>query len=109
MKYVLSLLIVFSVLQPMSLQACDMDKDNHAGHQQAEVEQVKHDCCDPGENVLEHQCADMVSCGTCALGLTLAVPESGNCRFVLNQGLSRPGDPSLPASHSSPPFRPPIA
>ena len=117
MKTLLSLLLVFATLQPLSLQACDMaDMDagqqtmNHTamGHDMAE-QPTSHDCCDTDEGSVDPGCNDAMQCGSCPLTLS-AIPALAGDYLAAHTGLLLNSDVGTQtASFSSPPFRPPIS
>ncbi|WP_354696146.1 hypothetical protein [Elongatibacter sediminis] len=109
MKYWLALFVLFYALQPMQLQACDMDNAQESAHHSTMLDEAKQDCCDPEEESMSHACMDATTCGTCTFGLTLLPAKSGFAGLTHCNQLEALGDSNLAAAHSHPPFRPPIA
>lgn len=97
-----------SALQPMQLQACDMEESPEAGHHAAMLDQCDRDCCDPEDDQALHGCVDAVSCGSCTIALTLLHLDTGTS--VLADGLrfTTLDESGLAPPHYHPPFRPPI-
>jgi len=109
MKYWLALFVLFYALQPMQLQACDMDNAQENAHHAAMMDESNQDCCDPEEESMSHDCMDATTCGTCSIALTLLPAKTGFSGLTHFKQLEDLNVSDLTAAHSHPPFRPPIA
>ncbi len=121
MKYLLALMIVFSGLQPFTLQACDMAADTSApqhaamDHSMDREEPMQHsghdmkECCDPADRDTEMNCPASQPCAPTAPAmftfpsplLGLAAPEPQNTPQFATAAYSGPA--------ASPLYRPPIS
>lgn len=109
MKFLMIFFMLTLLVQAVPVEACDMEEPQETSHHQTHEPEVSHDCCDPGEEESSHSCDTTMHCGSCAIGLSLAllsndgiVPESTGRLLAFAQ------DP-LATAFSHPPFRPPIS
>lgn len=111
MKLLVLILVLAISAQPLQIGACDMDMDNS----QETTQQVehpgsnKHDCCDTEEADSQGNCEAGMHCGMCFVSVSAlpVIPRVVSFWSHPVYSVSSTGD-ILP-SHSSPPFRPPIA
>lgn len=108
-KYLLALFLLMSALQPLQLQACDMEESPEAGHHSTLMENSDHDCCTHEDDSAIDGCLKPVFCGSCTVALTLLQPDpdSSNLELGLRFTILDESGPTPP--HYHPPFRPPIA
>ena len=111
MKVLIFILVLALSAPPLQAGFCDMDmeKGQQNMHHMDKSSHGKHGCCDPEEADSPHGCDSGMNCGFCFVHAT-ALPHV--MKFVpaweriysvdISSGLVLP-------SHSSPPFRPPIA
>lgn len=109
MKYWLALFVLLYALQPMQLQACDMDNAQESTHHATMLDEGKQECCDPEDDSTSHPCMDATTCGTCNFALTLLPAKSEFTGLAQNGQFEALVGSNLAVAHSHPPFRPPIA
>ena len=115
MKLLILILVLAISTQPLRAGACDMDMEknqetsHHMAHSDQDSDQNSHDCCDTNDADQQDKCDGGMNCGFCLAngfaipGLIKISPSWGNHYSpALSTGVNLP-------SHSSPPFRPPIA
>lgn len=93
---------------PVEAGACFMN----AGQDASMAAESGHDCCpndNPGTADEDPACDGSVHCGACVSG-TAAIPSAAQNLFFWENTLGGHSlAASLPPSHDSPPFRPPIS
>ncbi len=109
MKYLLTLLMLSMALQPVALQACDMDAEQDAPHHAAMLDDGQHDCCDPDAEDRDQACDDAMQCGSCLSGISLVFNTTGANPHGLAVRHQAVVEDRQASPHSLPPFRPPIA
>ncbi|WP_191621179.1 hypothetical protein [Marinihelvus fidelis] len=110
MKYLLAIFMLLYALQPVPLQACDMDMDKAQDntHHSTMLDSDSPDCCD-SEDSMSGDCMDAATCGSCPIGLTLFATKPVRLILTSSRHLEVLESSRLTAIHSHPPFRPPIA
>lgn len=108
MKCLLTIFLLSYALQPLQLQACDM-QESPGAHHAAMQDDGGHDCCDSGQDGNTGECESMVSCGSGPAGPSL--PQEGFLTSVFDyiHHDTLIDDNRLAAPHTAPPYRPPIA
>ena len=109
MKYWLALFVLFYALQPMQLQACDMEEPQDSAHHAAMAETGDKECCSVDGGDIQHDCTDAVSCGSCTFGFTLLQLDSGTSNLANGFRFTILDESDLALTYFHPPYRPPIA
>ena len=108
MKFLVLILALLMAVPPVQAGVCAMN----AGQESAAMADQGHDCC-PGESSEmadeDPACDGSSHCGACVTG-TAAISSAVQNLFDWDVCLDgHPLAASLPPSHDSPPYRPPIS
>lgn len=96
-------------IQPLQAGVCDMDTSQDVPHHMEQPEGGDHDCCDSDDSDSQSGCEGMMHCAPCNASFsTLPGIFKFNARWVTHYSQELSSSVVQP-SHSSPPFRPPIA
>jgi len=113
MKTLILIIAILIAMPPVQAGSCDMDQGQeavqHAGMQHDGQGDTKHDCCDSDDDETAPDCSDAMQCGHCSIGapaIMMSLAKTIQWQHSYNCGFS---EQCLPPTHSSPPFRPPIA
>ena len=112
MKFLLAIAVMFAMLQPPMLLACDMAPSDEAVHHamdgEADEPMAGHDCCDPEPEEPAADCMDSASCGGCLMSLTVVPPSGESLPHLAAHHHLALAASGLAEPHTHPPFRPPI-
>lgn len=111
MKFLILILVLAISAQPLQAGVCDMDMEEsqETAHPMDMSGSSGHDCCDTEETESDEGCGDGMNCCMCFVSVS-ALSSIPRVIPLWSQPAYREASTGviLP-SHSSPPFRPPIA
>ncbi len=111
MKLLILVLVLAISAQPLQVGACDMDMDKsqETTQQTEQSGSDGHDCCDTEEADSQDNCGAGVHCGMCFVSVSAVPVIPRVISFWSHPVFSVSSTGVILPSHSSPPFRPPIA
>ena len=111
MKLLILILVLAISAQPLQAGVCDMDmeKNQETTHHMDMSSSNGHDCCDTEDTESDEGCDAGMNCSMCFVSVS-AIPSIPRIVPLWSHPVYRESSMGviLP-SHSSPPFRPPIA
>jgi hypothetical protein len=108
-KYLFLGIAVFLYLQPVAVEGCTVAPEQAASQHAEHAADTDHDCCDADNADPQEDCDHVIQCGACAGPVSAVAASAGG-----NAHISDPLDwldsaCTLFASHSPPPYKPPIS
>ena len=111
MRLLVFILILTIGVQPLQAGSCDMEMEEspQTSHHMDMTSPQSHDCCDTKQSESTENCETGMDCGMCFVSVS-AIPDIPRIYPVWNKPVYRGSSSGIMLpSHSSPPFRPPIA
>lgn len=111
MKALVLILVLAISAQPLQAAACDMDtgKNQESAHHMDMSGPSGHDCCDTEDTPSRDDCGAGMDCGMCFVSVSAVSVIPRHVPLWSRPVYRESSSGVVLPSHSSPPFRPPIA